>query len=220
MALAHQATGANVTVSGGDDSFEQALLAAHFLAPEKEPVLVMAADEGHEKLSPLFDPSVAARTPLSDGGGVLYVSRGPIEGAPAILLKHFETGNDSMTAPDQMVQALGDLDDFKERIGLILAGIPATQRQQGQAQLNQFISLTGYAGPILDYRKQVGEFASASAVAAVFAAAMVKNQTPPLPGRQSGYASGAYKPAVLVLGLGSTLTAMEVSPHESTPHIG
>jgi 3-oxoacyl-(acyl-carrier-protein) synthase len=219
VALAHQARGANVTVSGGDDSFEQALLAAHFLAPEKEPVLVMAADEGHEKLSPLFDPSVAAQTPLSDGGGVLYVSRDPIEGAPAILLRHVETGIDSMTAPNKMVQALGDLDDLKKRIGLVLAGIPAAQRQQGQAQLNQFIALTGYSGPIFDYRKQVGEFASASAVAAVFAAALVKNQTPPLSRRQSGNASGALKPVVLVLGLGSTLTAMEVSPYESSPHI-
>lgn len=211
LALAHQATGANITVSGGDYSFEQALLAAQYLAPDGAAFLVAAADEGHAKLSPLFDPSVAAAPPISDGGGVLVLNRRPVANAPKIALKHFETGIGDMAMPDRMVDALGDLNG---RIGLVLAGIPAAQRTTGQEQLDHFISHTGYSGPILDYRRQIGEFASATAIAAVFAAAKASG-----PNRSADF-SGVQATGILVLGLGSSLTAMEVSPHEGTADIG
>jgi hypothetical protein len=211
VALAHRATGANITVSGGDYSFEQALLSAQYLAPDEATFLVMAADEGHEKLSPLFDPSVAASSPLSDGGGVLVLSRRPVTGAPTIALKHFETGVGDRLMPDRLIDALGDRIG---RIGLLLAGIPTAQRSMGQTQLDYFIAHTGYSGPIIDYRRQIGEFASASAVAAVFAAAMVKGSN------RFENTSDIESPTVLVLGLGSSLTAMEVSPHEGIADIG
>lgn len=211
LALAHRATGANITVSGGDYSFEQALLAAQFLAPDKSTFLVAAADEGHAKLSPLFDPSVAAASPISDGGGVLVLSRRPVDNAPTIALKHFETGIGARAVSDRMADALGDRIG---RIGLVLAGIPAAQRTLGQAQLDHFISHTGYSGPILDFRRQIGEFASATAVAAVFAAAKASGPN------RFDKSSGVQAPGTLVLGFGSTLTAMEVSPHEGTADIG
>ena len=211
LALVQRATGANITVSGGDYSFEQALLAAQYLAPDEAAFLVVAADEGHTKLSPLFDPSVAATSPISDGGGVLVLSRYPAANAPTISLKHFETRIGDSIAPDRMVETLGDLNG---RIGLVLAGIPAAQRTLGQMQLDHILSHTGYSGPILDYRRQIGDFASASAVATVFAAARTKAID------RSEKASGVQAPAVLVLGLGSSLTAMEVSPHEGTADIG
>ncbi|MGD9007486.1 MAG: beta-ketoacyl synthase N-terminal-like domain-containing protein [Desulfobacteraceae bacterium] len=211
LALAHRATGANITVSGGDYSFEQALLAAQYLAPDEAAFLVAAADEGHAKLSPLFDPSVAATSPICDGGGVLVLNRRPVANAPTIALKHFETGSGDMAMPDRMVETLGDLNG---RIGLVLAGIPAAQRTMGREQLDRFISQTGYSGPVLDYRRQIGEFASATAVAAVFAAALAGD-----PNRSEDF-SGAQAPGILVLGLGSSLTAMEVSPHEGTADIG
>jgi 3-oxoacyl-[acyl-carrier-protein] synthase-1/3-oxoacyl-[acyl-carrier-protein] synthase II len=134
-----------------------------------------------------------------------------VASAPTIALKHFETGIGGMAMPDRMVEALGDLN---ERIGLVLAGIPAAQRAMGQAQLNQVISRTGYSGPVLDFRRQIGEFASATAVAAVFAAARAGS-----PNRSEDFA-GIRAPGILVLGLGSSLTAMEVSPHEGTTGIG
>jgi 3-oxoacyl-(acyl-carrier-protein) synthase len=211
LALAHRATGANITVSGGDYSFEQALLAAQYLAPDEAAFLVAAADEGHAKLSPLFDPSVAATSPISDGGGVLVLSRHPVANAPKIALKHFETGFGDPAMPDRMVEALGDPSG---RIGLVLAGIPAAQRMMGRAQLDHFISRSGYSGSILDYRRLIGEFASATAVAAVFAAAMAGDPN------RSDHSSGVQAPGILVLGLGSSLTAMEVSPHEGTADIG
>lgn len=211
LALAHQATGANITVSGGDYSFEQALLAAQYLAPHEAAFLVAAADEGHAKLSPLFDPSVAAASSISDGGGVLVLSRRPVANAPTIALTHFETGIGDSAMPDRMVDTLGDRIG---RIGLVLAGIPAAQRTLGQLQLDHFISRSGYSGPLFDYRRQIGEFASASAVAAVFAAAMAGG-----PNRPEDV-SGVQAPGILVLGFGSSLTAMEVSPHEGTADIG
>ena len=212
IALAHQARGANITVSGGDYSFEQALLTAQYLAPDQKTFLVMAADEGHPKLSPLFDPSVALESPISDGGGVLVLSRRPVPHAPTIALRHFETGIGDRPMPNRMIEALGDPNG---RIGLVLAGIPAAQRALGQAQLDHFISATGYAGPILDYRRQTGEFASAAAVAAVFAAAVVSS-----PNRSDRSSGALPAPHVLVLGLGSSLTAMEVSPNEGSAGIG
>lgn len=216
VALAHRATGANITLSGGDVSFEQSLLAAQYLAPPDKAFLVMAADEGHAKLSPLFDPSVSDASPLSDGGGGLILVRHPVEGAPTITLKHFETGAGATPLPDRMIERLGD---WTDRIGLVLAGIPAAQRPQGQAQLDRFIETTGYTGPILDYRRHIGEFASASAVAAVFATAMTHKDGGVRPD-DNGLSSGHGSRAVLVLGLGSSLTAMEISPYECTAHFG
>jgi 3-oxoacyl-(acyl-carrier-protein) synthase len=212
LALAHRATGANITVSGGDYSFEQALMAAQYLAPDNSTILVAAADEGHAKLSPLFDPSVAAASPISDGGGALVLSRRPAAGRPAITLKHFETGAaDGKVMPDRMADSLGDLNS---RIDLVLAGIPAAQRATGQQQLDRFISRTGYSGAVVDYRRQLGEFASAGAVATVFAADRVNGTS------RSVKPSGDRTSAVLVLGFGLSLTAIEVSSHEGIADIG
>jgi 3-oxoacyl-(acyl-carrier-protein) synthase len=213
VALAHKATGANVTVSGGDVSFEQSLLAAQHLAPPDKAFLVMSADEGHATLSPLFDPSAAGASPLSDGGGSLILVRHPVEGAPTITLNHFETGVGAPPMPDRMIERLGN------RIDLVLAGIPAAQRPQGQAQLDRFIEMTGYSGPILDYRRHIGEFASASAVAAVFAAAMA-HPDGAARSDDAGLSAGHGSGTILVLGLGASLTAMEVSPYERTAHFG
>ena len=59
-AIQLQAQGANLTLTDGDYSFEQALFSAGLIAHEADgPLLVMGADEYHEKLTPLFDPSAA-----------------------------------------------------------------------------------------------------------------------------------------------------------------
>jgi hypothetical protein len=77
--------------------------------------------------------------------------------------------------------------------------------------MNDFLSMTGYPHPVIDYRRFVGEFASASAVAAVLAVMFVQageipgnacDQRPtPLSGR-----------GVLVLGFGNHITAVEIIP--------
>jgi 3-oxoacyl-(acyl-carrier-protein) synthase len=69
IALQFQATGANITTSGGDYSFEQALLAAHLLTRDvHESGFVIGVDESHPDLSRLFDRSVRTDKILSDGG--------------------------------------------------------------------------------------------------------------------------------------------------------
>jgi hypothetical protein len=58
--------------------------------------------------------------------------------------------------------------------GAVFAGLPAAFRNIGREQLDSFIQTTGFNGPVIDYRRHVGEFASASAVAAVLAVALLK----------------------------------------------
>jgi 3-oxoacyl-(acyl-carrier-protein) synthase len=201
VALLTHATGANITVSGGDSSFEQALLSAQLLG-DNDPLMVLGADEGHPKLSSLFDPSVTRHGPLSDGGGVLMLQRLFKPDAPLVELKYFETGFDTPLDPDRMITALGGPEQITQRYNLILAGIPAAQRPLGESQLACFISRSGFTGPVLDYRPLIGEFATASAVATVFAAARV----------HAGMRNDSGAHAVLVLGLGTCLTAVEVAP--------
>ncbi len=110
-----------------------------------------------------------------------------------------------------LIRALGGGKRITEQFGAVMAGIPAAQRAQGTKQLEDFISLAEYPHPVIDYRRSVGEFASASAVASVLAVSFVNageipenvcsRQNVPLRGR-----------GVLVLGFGRFVTAVEVSP--------
>ena len=209
IALLTGATGPNITVSGGDYAFEQALFAAQLLITDESPVLVLGADEGHETLSPLFDPSVAPGFSVHDGGGALLLKRTPNSSGPLIEIKYFKTGlereQEDQLELETLVRQLGGPEAVRGRYALILAGIPAAQRTLGEAQLSQFLALTGYTGKVVDYRRLTGEFATAAGVATVFAVSLVSGG--------SILCSGpvAALTAVLVLGLGSGLTAIEVA---------
>ncbi len=211
IAMLTQAKGANITVSGGDYSFEQTLFSAQMLTTDHSPVLVLGADEGHPKLSPLFDPSVAAGGTLSDGGGALLLTRAKDPVGPTIELKYFKTDIQAHTGPQDMLTRLGGPTAVNGRYGLILAGIPAAMRQQGQDQLDQFIKISGYTGAVVDYRHLIGEFAAATAVATVLAASLVSDGQGLSLGL-SGQSTNPEAKAVLIIGLGSALTAIEVAP--------
>ena len=58
--------------------------------------------------------------------------------------------------------------------GAVFAGLPASSRGAGEQQLERFLQTTGFDGPVIDYRRHVGEFASASAVATVLAVALLE----------------------------------------------
>jgi 3-oxoacyl-[acyl-carrier-protein] synthase-1/3-oxoacyl-[acyl-carrier-protein] synthase II len=73
VGIEFKATGPNVTMTGGEATFEQALTSASLLAGE-DALLVMGADEYHPEWSPLFDRSAVMSTP-SDGGGALWMKR-------------------------------------------------------------------------------------------------------------------------------------------------
>jgi len=206
-AIMFGATGANITASGGDYSFEQALLAADLLMGEgEESCLVLGADEGHQVLSPLLDPSIAPGTPLADGGGALCLSR-KREGARCLVRVPFYQSSATEGGIDSLIAALGGVQTLNSKYALLLAGIPAAVREEGEVQLARFREQSGCKAPVIRYRELTGEFASASAVAAVMAVSFLASRE--VPG--GTFSFGSNKDAILVLGLGSYLSAMEFS---------
>ena len=208
-AIKFKATGPSITTSGGDYSFEQALLTADILTDNDESILVLGADEGHPQFSFLLDPSIERDQPLADGGGGFFLSRNDSGNGPTIRVSFFKNSNDADVI-NALLKASGGTKTINAEYDLILVGIPAACREQGREQLDCFIKETGFRGPVIDYRKLLGEFASASAVAAVMAADfLTKDQLPAsFGGPDSGGTSGLK--GVLVLGLGRFVTAMEI----------
>lgn len=202
IALMAQSTGANLTLSGGDYSFEQALFSAQMLLSGDDHVMVLGADETHDKLSPLFDPSVSANLTLSDGGGALMLCRTPNATGPNVAMTYF--ANHFGSSPDfqDLVTQLGGPEHICTQYSLIMAGLPAAQKTESKKQLDQFVALSGYQGEVLDYRRLTGEYATSAAVATVFAVSKVA---------AAGKAAPEAK-AILILGLGSVITAIEVNP--------
>jgi 3-oxoacyl-[acyl-carrier-protein] synthase-1/3-oxoacyl-[acyl-carrier-protein] synthase II len=212
VAIHFKATGPNVTMTGGDCSFEQALLSASLLTRNSDdPLLVIGADEYHEKLSPLFDASVAQAGVPADGGGALCLMPATSTSPLQIYPSFFSYAGNNGKCIAELINALGGRERIKDEFGAVLAGIPAAQREKGEEQLHEFLSLTGYHHPVIDYRRFVGEFASASAVAAVLAVLFVEaGEIPgnvchqgPVPLRGRG---------VLVMGFGNFITAVEIRP--------
>lgn len=187
------AKGVNLAVSGGDASFEQALLTAQVVIGDT-PTLVLAADEAHLPFSPLFDRSVSEGSELSDGGGALLVKRGGEALGPALRLLFFGKAVGVPSVMENLSMRLGGTSRIGARYSWILVGICAAERESAQAQLSRFLEITAYTGPVIDYRRLTGQFASASAVATVLAAGLVARGDGP----------------VLVLGLGDYVTAMEI----------
>jgi len=206
VALFFKATGANITCSGGDYSFEQALLSADLLAGST-PCFVLGADEGHEQFSPLFDPSATPGSPLADGGAAFTMTRQNNPGQISLKTSFYResSAKDCLAA---LVQTLGGKERLDTRFNLILAGIPAASRRQAECQLQKFQDIAGKNTPIVDYRKYTGQFASASAVAAAIAVDIVRTGTIPAAFTKSGN-NASLRGGVLILGLGNTVTAME-----------
>lgn len=80
---------------------------------------------------------------------------------------------------------------------MILAGIPAAEAKEGQSQLDSFLEKSGLTIPVIYYREFTGEFASASAVAAVMAVHLMESSEIPA-GKK-----------ILLLGFGKNVTSME-----------
>jgi len=211
IAMLLGAKGANVTTSGGDASFEQALLAADLLTrPGADPMLLLGADEAHPVLAPLFDGSVRAAEALADGGGALVLERGSSHGGPTMALLEFRFGPN----PDCMaglVERLGGVDGVGRDYGAILAGLPIDGRSQAAEQLADFLSKSRFGGPVIDYRRILGQFGAASAVAAVLAVQMVGHGLVPAPlsGGADVHLNGK---GLLMLGLGAYLSAVRIAP--------
>ncbi|WP_051305496.1 beta-ketoacyl-[acyl-carrier-protein] synthase family protein [Desulfogranum mediterraneum] len=215
VALLLGATGANITTSGGDYSFEQALLSAQLMrCRSARPTLLMGVDEAQPDLSPLLDPSCTtayqAADRAADGGAALLVSR-ELEGACCRICLPFyqqDSGPETMAA---LVRALKLGPGRSQPYGLILVGIPAARRDLGQEQLRAFQALSRSKAPTVDYRRLSGEFGTASALAATLAAALCQAGRIPagLSGGRELRLEGEGR-RILILGLGDCLTAMEL----------
>ncbi|HSV93420.1 MAG TPA: beta-ketoacyl synthase N-terminal-like domain-containing protein, partial [Desulfobacterales bacterium] len=212
VAIGCGATGANVTLTGEDDAFEQALLTAAALGRGAGgPVLVMGADEHHPVLSGLFDGSVALGATPSAGGAALLLSADENAAGVSVFPAFSAPCAGRAEAIAELVGRLGGAERIRARFGLVLAGIPAAHRRQGDAQLEAFRAHCSPDMPVVDYRRWVGEFASASAVAACLAAGFVAEGAAPAAlcgGRAAAFAGKGC----LVIGFGRTLTAVEVRP--------
>jgi len=210
VAIQFGSHGPNITTTGGDYSFEQALMMADLLAGDPDETLfVIGADESHEVFSELFDSSVRAGETPSDGGGALCVKRRKSSAGPSISPAFYENSENIPSVISSLITKLDAGQKFNERYGAILAGIPGGCRRRGEEQLRKFLSISGYDGPVIDYRKITGEFASASAVAAVLALRIAQQGKLPgcLHGGETIYMNGRN---VLLIGLGDFITAIEI----------
>jgi hypothetical protein len=108
-----------------------------------------------------------------------------------------------------LVRKLGGPLQINTAYGLLLVGIPGGCREQGQVQLQTFLALAGFESPIIEYRRITGEFASASAVAAVIASKFLEEGKIPGP-LLEGHDQQLNGKGILVLGLGEFITAMEL----------
>ncbi|NLN61158.1 MAG: 3-oxoacyl-ACP synthase [Deltaproteobacteria bacterium] len=204
------ATGPNVTITGGQGTFEQALYCAGLLKQDG-PVLLVGADEYHKTLSPLLDVSPSTQAPPGDGGAALYMSS-QSSGAICRVNACFAVLADAESACiPAMISSLGGGTGIRERFGLVLAGLPPAEREEAEIKMASFLALTAFTQPVVDYRRLLGDFASTSAVAAVLAVYMV--ETGQIPAAFCGNDFlGLEGKGILVLGFGRHVTALEVSP--------
>jgi hypothetical protein len=210
VAILLQAKGPNITLTDGDYSFEQALFSVGLIAHEAEgTIMVIGADENHEKLTPLFDASAACAPIASDGGCGLLLQ--PTDTARGVRIAPVFISNDpctEQTMPRLMLE-LGGSENIRKKYGAVFAGIPAAAREKGNEQLALFITAAGCGCTVIDYRKVTGEFASASAVAAAIAVDCVRAGE--LPAGLCRAAPGSlHGRGILLLGLGQCITAVEI----------
>ncbi len=210
-AMLFGATGPNITASGGDYSFEQALLSADLVAQDSDcPTLLIGADEGHQVFSPLFDSSIEPDAALADGGAAFCLGRNSVNSKCMISIPFYQKG-EAAGVLETLLEALGGTESLQKRCALIMAGIPYAMRQEGNEQLNRFLQLADLSIAVVPYRKFTGEFASASAMAAALAVAFLEDGT--VPGAFSG---GEDIPldtpddTILVLGFGEYVSAVQL----------
>ncbi|EIM63337.1 beta-ketoacyl-[acyl-carrier-protein] synthase family protein [Desulfobacter postgatei] len=212
VAMELGAKGANITTTGGDTSFEQALWTAGILGQKDHaPMMVMGGDEHHPDLSFKFDMSVIPGERAADGGGALVLAPGAVPGKTTLTPRLFMKYDDRLGPKDSLTGLIRELPDFNDRYGAVMAGIPRTcaarRKDLAEALTNAFSSSL----PILDYRSLTGQFATAPAVAAVLAVDAVENNRLPNPNVQ-GQSMDLQHRGILLLGLGRYLTAVEVMP--------
>lgn len=200
------ATGANVVVSGGDHSFEQALYAASLVLREGDPpALVIGAEEHHDVLSSRFEAGDG-----TDGGAAFLLSPRRMAAGPFLAPLHLAFALPGADGLPALIESLGGREQIRARFGAVFAGLPAASRTGGETLLARFLAEAAFDGPVIDYRRLTGEFAAAPAVAAALAVVAVRDGAlpPVLAGGRDGALNGK---GILLLGLGEAVSAVEVS---------
>ncbi|MDY6968914.1 MAG: beta-ketoacyl-[acyl-carrier-protein] synthase family protein [Spirochaetota bacterium] len=209
-AIRFNSTGANITTTGGNYSFEQALLCASLISHNNDdPLMVIGADEHHEKLSGIFDPSVDAVKFAADGGGALLLKPTDRKSGLTISTEFFEYSNNNENIINSLVKSLGGAERINDIIGAIFLGMPRSEKKITEIQYNQFLSITGFKDPIIDYREYLGEFATSSAVASVVAIQFIQRGEIPMHLCKNKTLRLGNK-GILILGLGNFVTAIKV----------
>jgi 3-oxoacyl-[acyl-carrier-protein] synthase-1/3-oxoacyl-[acyl-carrier-protein] synthase II len=132
-----------------------------------------------------------------------------VPGHPVITPGFYAAGGERSSVVPELLSALGGAAEIRRRFGAVMAGIPGAMRDSAGKQLTAFLNLSGFSGPVIDYRRHIGEFASASAVAAVLALEFVKNGAV-AGGLCPGKDCRLIEKGILVLGLGQWVTAVAV----------
>jgi hypothetical protein len=205
VALNHKATGPNLTVWGGNHTFEQALHLAALAPVDHGPALVIGADEFLDSLTPLSDPDGYRRTGPADGGGALLVRPADGRGQPGARVRplFFEVGLDNPDGPGRLLDAIR-ADGAADRAGLILSGRPAAEAELVRRQWSSLQARWSADAPVIDYRERLGDFNASAAVA--FALAAVAVQTGRWPGLE---VSGGLR-SILMLSFGRNLAGFEI----------
>ncbi len=210
VAMKFSSTGSNITTTGGDGSFDQALLCVELLCDNEPSIMLIGSEEFHEKLSPASDPSMGESPVPSDGCGALLLQKGGEGSGPFIAHCFFEGTFENETVVGNLVSALGGGGAINEKYGALFAGVPLADREEGERLLDEFVRMSGFSGPAIDYRTITGEYPAASAVAAVLAAHCVEKGE--IPEGAGGTVSGLGGRGVLVAGFGRYVTAFEILP--------
>ncbi len=169
VALLLAAQAPNLTCSAGDRSFEQALLCASLgMATGEQRALVMAAEAYDARLSPLLD-AAAATGPLASEGGAAFVLV-PDDDVPGARVRWLGEGGGN----DEDAGAVSLLAGIvaRDRYDAIAVSVPAAL---GAAANRTLARLAGTLPdcPLVPYRDDLGQHASASATATAIAARAV-----------------------------------------------
>ncbi len=210
-ALHFESRGANVTATGTDDSFEEALYCAgHLSRQEDEPILCLAADEAHAVLSPRIDRSTQGDEPaLSDGGGALLIESVDDTDRAHLFPAFLGFPSQGLEVIQHLVRALGGAEKICEQFGGVMVGIPWAVQDTANEQLSCLLDQTGFHGPVVEYRRVLGQYGAVSATACVLALHFVRNgRIPAVFGGGAENSLGGKD--LLLLGLGTKVSAVAV----------